>query len=216
MSNISELIEKVKDVLEADRYNPEAIEILEQSVQEQVTRNTYNSDANFSLLKLYQFSPQQRNNDICFKILAKALFHKDDFMACFYFLPSSMQSMEPFETLHRLSKDLESASFAEFWNRIKTVELFNDIKGFKNSARIEIAKILALSYQQIPMPVVAKFLDYTVSSAELGSFLLEQNWVLDKDVVLIPSNTQNKPRAKKFEESIQLHQVAPLFRFLET
>ena len=210
-----EISEQVLNALEIGRYNPEAVEILEQCVEEQVQKKKYNLEANLALLKLYQFSPGQRKTEVYCKIFALALLKQDDFIACFYMLPSALQNVEPFVTLQKLAEDLESANFREFWVRIN-VELFKQVKDFKASARNFISDMLSLSYQQIPVSIVASSLGYPVVDEELTRFLLEKGWVLENDAVHIPSNNENKPRGIKFEESIQLHQVAPLFRLLET
>jgi hypothetical protein len=213
---VLDLTEKVINILEIDRYDPKNIKILEQHVEDQVEKNLYDFETNLALLKFYHFFPDISRQDIYLKIFAKALLHHEDFLSCLYLLPYTLQEEERFKCLQKLAKDLETSNFFEFWKGLDRLELFKDFKGFKVTARRQISNILCRCYQEIPLAVVASSLGFSTKEEELMQYLSENGWLLKNNVVQIPSNAENVPKLKKFEESIRLKQVAPLFQLLET
>lgn len=77
------------------RYNPANLQTLERYVDMQSRDNTYDLEANLSVLKLYQFNPEKFNVDITCQILLKALtnFPHTDFTLCKCLLLESVVSI---------------------------------------------------------------------------------------------------------------------------
>ena len=64
--------------------------------------------------------------------------------------------------------------------------------------------------------MVANALGYTGVNNDFASFLESIGWTVKTGFVYIPPSRENQARAKRFEASIKLMQVAPLVRVLET
>jgi translation initiation factor 3 subunit K len=63
----------VEDLVALNPYNPDILNDLEKFVNEQVSSQTYNLDANLSLLRLYQFEPERMSIQIVARILIKVI-----------------------------------------------------------------------------------------------------------------------------------------------
>lgn len=66
------------------RYNPDNLPTLERYVEVQSRENSYDLEANLTVLKLYQFNPHLFNLEVTCQILLKALtnFPHTDFILC--------------------------------------------------------------------------------------------------------------------------------------
>ncbi|CAL4912926.1 unnamed protein product [Urochloa decumbens] len=108
----------VEDLVALNPYNPDILNDLEKFVNEQVSSQTYNLDANLSLLRLYQFEPERMSIQIVARILIKALMAMPapDFSLCLFLIPEHVQMEEQFKTLIVLSHYLETARFRQFWD----------------------------------------------------------------------------------------------------
>jgi len=61
----------VEELVAVNPYNPDILNDLEVFINEQVSSQTYNLDANLSLLRLYQFEPERLSVQIVARILIK-------------------------------------------------------------------------------------------------------------------------------------------------
>ena len=203
------------NVAEGYKYSRETIPVLEKSVENQICNNSYYLDENLTLMKLYQFFPEERKLDMYAKIMAQALLHLEDFLPCFYLLPYKLQCMEPFCSLQLLAQNLEASNFEYFWKEVESVDVLKQITSFRKNARRQVADIISLSYQEISLEVVSKALGCDEVGSTLKDFLAELNWTVKGHLVLVPDNFENITRQRKFEESIQLRQVSPLLQSLD-
>ena len=207
--------EQLTNALLTQRHSVETISILEKCVDLQVEKQMYHSEANFALLKLYNFFPEKRNLEKCEKIFSKALVNLDDFLPSLYLLPHFLQKSEKFVTIKELADSVNTAQFGQFWAKLKETSSVSSIPGFESCARKQIGKMLSLTYQVLPFQVAKDALNCS-SDADLKAFFAEQKWNVSADgsTVEIPLNSENKPKEKKFEENIQIGQVAPLLKVI--
>ncbi|KAK9449514.1 armadillo-type protein [Limtongia smithiae] len=79
------------------RYNPDNIKTFQDYVATQCSSGSYDGAANFALLKLYQFNPDQVRDETVVNILAKALtvFPAPDFSLALHLLPPSVLHTYP-------------------------------------------------------------------------------------------------------------------------
>lgn len=199
----------------ADRYNPELLPQLEQSVEQQVMTSTYNLDTNLCLLRLYQFYPERVNTRILTQLLLKAVMAlpAQDYDLCRKMVPERLQLEEPIVSLNTLVAHLNNARFKEFWAAYATMkDSLDAVPGFKDACRRFATHMLTSTYQKIPKQVIAETL--AVSGASLDAFIASQRaesgWTLDGEHVVIPSNDDNNPMAKKQAENIPFGAVAQL------
>ena len=106
-----EVSEQLEQVLLNDRHSEQSIAVLERCLALQVEKKIYHNEANFALLKLYQFYPHLQNVDNLELIFLKALLHLEDFLPSLYLLPYTLQCSEPFTTLQKLAGYLDTAKF---------------------------------------------------------------------------------------------------------
>lgn len=210
-----EVSEQLEQVLLNDRHSEQSIAVLERCLALQVEKKIYHNEANFALLKLYQFYPHLQNVDNLELIFLKALLHLEDFLPSLYLLPYTLQCSEPFTTLQKLAGYLDTAKFGEFWELASSSGLAQKVSGFDDAAREQIGSFLALAYQVVPVKVAKTALRFDGDEPGFSTFLKKHDWALDDfEMVNVPLNGENKPRAKKFEENIELSQVAPLLTVL--
>jgi hypothetical protein len=83
-------------ILGPDRYNPEKLKELEADVQVQASGGEYNSDVNFTVLRIYQFYPAYANAGVVQKVLLMVR----RFFPSPLFLPSSLESLRNISCSH--------------------------------------------------------------------------------------------------------------------
>jgi len=129
---------EIQAILETSRYMPEAVQILEDYVQQQCQQCTYDFEPNLAIIKLYQFFPEKVNRSILAKVLVKALMNlpATDFLLCMYLIPERMQAEEPVNSISNLANLLETCRFAQFWEEAKAADDFlGTIPGFEAAIR---------------------------------------------------------------------------------
>ncbi|KAK9461342.1 armadillo-type protein [Lipomyces oligophaga] len=139
-ANRPEEIERTLSTLA--RYNPEAVQDLQEYVFTQCSSGSYDIMANLALLKLYQLNVERMREDIIQNVLAKSLtaFPEPDFAICLHLLPPAVLATYPsisgsstfipeappvdsddqlINSVHRLTylnTLLEMAAFPTFWS----------------------------------------------------------------------------------------------------
>ncbi|KAL6660015.1 hypothetical protein ACP70R_002137 [Stipagrostis hirtigluma subsp. patula] len=214
----------VEDLVALNPYNPDILNDLEKFVNEQVSNQTYNLDANLSLLRLYQFEPERMNIQIVARILIKALMAMPapDFSLCLFLIPEHVQMEEQFKTLIVLSHYLETARFRQFWDEAaKNRHILEVVPGFEQAIQAYAVHVLSLTYQKVPRPVLAeainieglsldKFLEY--HAANSGS-VIEKG--AQSQLIVLPRNEFNHPELKKnTADSVPFEHVTRIFPVL--
>ncbi|TVU48177.1 hypothetical protein EJB05_07804 [Eragrostis curvula] len=210
----------VEDLVALNPYNPDILNDLEKFVNEQVSSQTYNLDANLSLLRLYQFEPERLSEQIVARILIKALMAMPgpDFSLCLFLIPEHVidlktashadniipQMKEQFKTLIVLSHYLETARFSQFWDEAsKNRNILEVVPGFEQAIQAYAIHVLSLTYQKVPRPVLAEAIN--IEGLSLDKFLeyhaANAGWVIEKggqsQVIVLPRNEVNHPELKK-------------------
>ncbi|CAD6202366.1 unnamed protein product [Miscanthus lutarioriparius] len=196
----------VEDLVALNPYNPDILNDLEKFVNEQVSSQTYNLDANLSLLRLYQFEPERMSIQIVAHILIKALMAMPapDFSLCLFLIPEHVQMEEQFKTLIVLSHYLETARFSQFWDEAaKNRHILEAVPGFEQAIQSYAIHVLSLTYQKVPRPILAEAIN--IEGLALDKFLeyhaANSGWVIEKggqsQVIVLPRNEFNHPELKK-------------------
>ncbi|GAB2291584.1 Eukaryotic translation initiation factor 3 subunit K [Dionaea muscipula] len=215
----------VEQLVAFNPYNPDILHELENHVNEQVSAETYNLDANLCLLRLYQFEPERMSTQIVARILIKALMAMPapDFSLCLFLIPERVQMEEQFKTLIVLSHYLETARFRQFWDEAaKSRHILESIPGFEQAIQSYAIHVLSLTYQKIPRTVLAEAVN--VEGLALDKFLehhvTNSGWVLEKghskgQLIILPPTEFNHPELKKNSaDNIPLEHVTRIFPIL--
>ncbi|XP_019197022.1 PREDICTED: eukaryotic translation initiation factor 3 subunit K isoform X2 [Ipomoea nil] len=194
----------VEQLIVVNPYNPDILPDLENYVNEQVSSQTYNLDANLCLLRLYQFEPERMSTQIVARILVK-------------------QMEEQFKTLIVLSHYLETARFRQFWDEAaKSRHIVEVVPGFEHAIQMYAIHVLSLTYQKVPRSVLAEAIN--IEGLSLDKFLEHQvsnyGWVIEKghgrgQLITIPQNEFNHPALRKnTSDGVPLEHVTRIFPIL--
>ncbi|KAM0831671.1 hypothetical protein ACQ4PT_065380 [Festuca glaucescens] len=196
----------VEEIVAVNPYNPDILNDLEVFVNEQVSSQAYNLDANLSLLRLYQFEPERLSVQIVARILIKALMAMPapDFSLCLFLIPEHVQMEEQFKTLIVLSHYLETGRFRQFWDEAsKNHNILEVVPGFEQAIQHYAIHVLSLTYQKVPRPVLAEAIN--IEGLALDKFMeyhaANSGWVIEKggrsQLIVLPRNEFNHPELKK-------------------
>ncbi|CDP03033.1 unnamed protein product [Coffea canephora] len=215
----------VEQLVAVNPYNPDILPDLENFVNEQVSSQTYNLDANLCLLRLYQFEPERMSTQIVARILVKALMAMPapDFSLCLFLIPERVQMEEQFKTLIVLSHYLETARFRQFWDEAaKSRHLLEVVPGFEQAIQAYAIHVLSLTYQKVPRSVLAEAIN--IEGLSLDKFVehhtANSGWVVEKGhvkspLITLPSNEFNRPELKKnTADGVPFEHVARIFPIL--
>ncbi|KAI5320017.1 hypothetical protein L3X38_039725 [Prunus dulcis] len=215
----------VEQLLAVNPYNPDMLSDLENYVNEQVSSQTYNLDANLCLLRIYQFEPDRMSTQIVARILVKALMAmpSPDFGLCLFLIPERVQMEEQFKTLTVLSHYLETGRFSQFWDEAsKNRHIVEAVPGFEQAIQAYAIHVLSLTYQRVPRSVLAEAIN--IEGLSLDKFLehhvANNGWILEKghgrgQLIVLRRNEFNHPELKKStDDGIPLEHVARIFPIL--
>lgn len=209
--------QEITQILEGiERYNPDSLNCLERYLEDQVSKQHYDLEANLALLKLYQFTPSLIQIDYVVNILLKALtaLPRTDFIMCkclidFQSIPDRDSQVKQVMELHNL---LETCQFKDFWNKIQgNRELWSHIGHFEASIRSYVSDIINITYQNIEKDVLKELLGFN-TEAQLTEWMKNSKWHTDiKDPSLVFVNNQEENiKTKNITEKIDFENVAPI------
>ncbi|KQK23287.1 eukaryotic translation initiation factor 3 subunit K [Brachypodium distachyon] len=214
----------VEELVSVNPYNPDILNDLEIFVNEQVSSQTYNLDANLSLLRLYQFEPDRLSVQIVARILIKALMAMPapDFSLCLFLIPEHVQMEEQFKTLIVLSHYLETGRFRQFWDEAsKNRNLLEVVPGFEQAIQTYAIHVLSLTYQKVPRPVLAEAIN--IEGLALDKFIeyhaANSGWMIEKgarsQLIVLPRNEFNHPELKKnTADTVPFEHITRIFPLL--
>ncbi|KAH0654454.1 hypothetical protein KY290_031488 [Solanum tuberosum] len=221
----SQLAITVEQLIAVNPYNPDILPDLENYVNEQVSSQTYNLDANLCLLRLYQFEPERMSTPIVARILVKALMAMPapDYSLCLFLIPERVQIEEQFKTLNVLSHFLETARFRQFWDEAaKSCHIVETVSGFEQAIRAYAVHVLSITYQKVPRTILAEAIN--IEGVSLDKFLEHQasnnGWVIEKgqgkgQLITLPPTEFNHPELKKnTADSVPLEHITRIFPIL--
>ncbi|XP_042056902.1 eukaryotic translation initiation factor 3 subunit K-like [Salvia splendens] len=203
----SEMSYTVQQLVSVNPYNPDILPDLENYVNEQVSSQTYSSNANLCLLRLYQFEPERMSTQIVARILIKALMAMPapDFSLCLFLIPERVQMEDQFKTLIVLSHYLETARFRQFWDEAaKSRHILEVVPGFEQAIQAYAIHVLSIAYQKVPRSVLAEAIN--IEGLVLDKFIehhiTNSGWAIEKNqnkgqLIIFPHNEFNDPELKK-------------------
>ncbi|KAI8422451.1 hypothetical protein MSG28_006288 [Choristoneura fumiferana] len=167
-----------------ERYNPANLQTLERYVDMQSRDNTYDLEANLSVLKLYQFNPEKFNTE-----------------------------NETISQIKYLADILEQCDFAQFWNRVHQMpELCNRISGFHDSIRKFVCHVVGITFQTIEKDNLANLLG-GIDDVTLKHWVKKYGWRDDGNLIFIANQDENI-KTKNITEKIEFDHLAPLMALL--
>ncbi|UPR02979.1 subunit K of translation initiation factor 3 [Chloropicon primus] len=198
-----------------DRYNPELIPRLEESVDKQISDNTFDLSTNLVLLRMYQFFPDQTNSTVLVKILVKALMQLPgtDFTQCAYLVPQRFQLEEPIANLLTLAQYAECMQFKEFWEvASKCKYLWESIPGFEESIRNFALHAINLTFSQIRKQKLGEILSLT--GKDLDALVKERaansGWQVVGEVVHLGNALKSQIGKSSGSNVLEVSQFGPL------
>ncbi|KAG6037728.1 hypothetical protein E4U41_004839 [Claviceps citrina] len=205
-----------------ERYNPEAVGTLETYLQEQCEQKFCDSNANRTLLKLYQLNPDRLKDEVVTNILVKAmtLFPSPQFSLALHLLNSSAASTgelaEALAKLRSLNSQLEGSQYAQFWASVDgddlCADLIADISGFEDTIRFTIAGLLSQAFRELELTHLESWLGLNQDAAR--KFATEvAGWTVDEaGIIKIPSNPENEAKKAEVREDVNFQQFARVIR----
>ncbi|KZZ92152.1 Translation initiation factor 3, subunit 12, eukaryotic [Moelleriella libera RCEF 2490] len=205
-----------------ERYNPEAVGTLETYLQEQCEQKFCDSNANRTLLKLYQLNPDRLKDEVVTNILVKAmtLFPSPQFSLALHLInPSATVAGELAEALIKLrslNSQLQGAQYAQFWASVDgddlCADLIADISGFEEMVRFRIAELVSQAYREIKLSHLESWLG--LSEDATRRFLADvAGWNVDADgLVKIPPNPDNEAKKAEIREDVNFEQFSRVIR----
>jgi translation initiation factor 3 subunit K len=208
--------ESVEALLLKSPYSASNQGVLEAYVDAQAKGECpYYMDANRSLLKLYQFSPQSANETKVSLILVLALleFPSTDLLALSYLVPERMQNAEPCATILKCADLLESCKFSDFWKAFGAMEGDDQMKSLVSRSteplQRSIIDVLALSYRTCNLSKVLEASNMTSGAAlsKLNHPCVES---VSGDKVVFVASADNTKRKRVFQEGVNFGAIATM------
>ncbi|PSN52070.1 Eukaryotic translation initiation factor 3 subunit K [Blattella germanica] len=195
-----------------DRYNPENLKHLEAYVEYQSKENVYHLEANLAVLKLYQFNPLSKNDNITCQILLKALtnFPHSDFVLCKCLLNEEDLKNESIATIIFWASILESCNFQYFWERVKTNPgLCSEIVGFHDSIRKFVCHVVGITFQTVKRQMLADLLG-GVDDQKLKQWVNKYGWREEENDMIFIANQDENIKTKNITEKIDFENAAAI------
>ncbi|KAK6838130.1 eukaryotic translation initiation factor 3 subunit [Apiospora arundinis] len=190
-----------------ERYNPEAVGLLEDYLRQQCEQRYCDCNANRTLLKLYQLNPDRM---------------KDEFSLALHLIPPSTlapnsraELPEALAKLRELNTQLQGAQYARFWRNIEgddlCADLVADIDGFEDMVRIRIATLVSHAFREVDMGVLAEWLGLEEGAAR--KFVQETvGWKIEGDKVQVPRNNENEAKKAEVREDVNVDMFSRVVR----
>ncbi|CAJ2509566.1 Uu.00g145920.m01.CDS01 [Anthostomella pinea] len=207
-----------------ERYNPEAVGNLEEYLRHQCEHRYTDSNANRTLLKLYQLNPDRVKDEVITNILVKALtcFPSPQFSLAMHLIPPSIlapnsraELPEAIAKLRELSNQLQGSQYARFWATLDSDDLYadltTDIEGFEELIRIRIATLISHAYREIEMSILEQWLG--MDDADAMKFVTETaGWKVENGIVKIPRNPENEAKKSEVREDVNVDMFSRVVR----
>lgn len=208
--------QEVETLLKKSPYSASNQAALEAYVDAQAQGQApYYQDANRSLLRIYQFSPQSANSSKISLIFMLALleYPSTDILAFSYMVPARTQKAEPCSSVLKCSKLLESCKFTEFWQAVGAIEgdelLKILVKNSTQKMQSAILGVLALTYKSASVAKVSEALNGTSADAiaKLSHPSVES---VQGDKVIFVASSENTKRSRVFQEGVDFGAIATM------
>ncbi|KAK8022831.1 eukaryotic translation initiation factor 3 subunit [Apiospora rasikravindrae] len=176
-----------------ERYNPEAVGLLEDYLRQQCEQRYCDCNANRTLLKLYQLNPDRMKDEVVTNVL----------------LPEALAK------LRELNTQLQGAQYSRFWRNIEgddlCADLVADIDGFEDMVRIRIATLVSHAFREVDVAVLAEWLGLEEGAAR--KFVQETvGWKIEGDKVQVPRNAENEAKKAEVREDVNVDMFSRVVR----
>ncbi|KAI1385941.1 eukaryotic translation initiation factor 3 subunit K [Hypoxylon trugodes] len=206
-----------------ERYNPEAVGNLEDYLRHQCENRYTDSNANRTLLKLYQLNPDRVKEEVITNTLVKALtcFPSPQFSLALHLIPPHLianpqaELAEAVTKLRELSNQLQGAQYARFWATLDSDDLYadltTDIDGFEELIRVRIATLISHAYREVELPVLEQWLGLD-GPAALKFVSETAGWRVEGNLVKIPKNPENEAKKSEVREDVNVDMFSRVIR----
>eukprot|EP00930_Biecheleria_cincta_P030058 TRINITY_DN2085_c0_g2_i1.p2 TRINITY_DN2085_c0_g2~~TRINITY_DN2085_c0_g2_i1.p2 ORF type:complete len:219 (-),score=59.91 TRINITY_DN2085_c0_g2_i1:140-796(-) len=169
-------------------YSTEIVEILEKHLQKQLADDTFDSEANLALLKLYLLHPSLTSLEAIEGILLKAImaFPATHFSLCMFQIPEKYHA--ELKPVISLAQQLEMARFKTFWKDSESVKALSRAKGWQEKVRDFISGVVSNMYRSIRSEQLLELLNLKENPKELDARIKKQGWSRseeDKEVIVV-------------------------------
>ncbi|KAI0379410.1 eukaryotic translation initiation factor 3 subunit K [Hypomontagnella monticulosa] len=199
-----------------ERYNPEAVGSLEDYLRHQCENRYTDSNANRTLLKLYQLNPDRIKDEVITNVLVKALtcFPSPQFALALHLIPPHLMAPNPraelpeaISKLRELNNQLQGAQYARFWATLDSDDLYadltTDIDGFEELIRARIATLVSHAYREVELPVLEQWLGLE-GQAALKFVAETAGWKVEGATVKVPRNPENEAKKSEVREDVNV------------
>nr|CAG4648841.1 EOG090X0BWZ [Polyphemus pediculus] len=193
-----------------ERYNPDNLQKLEQYVELQAKENTYDLEANLSVLRLYQFGPHLYRSNIVNLILLKALTNlpHTDFVLCKCLLTQDHLEEPQVSKVMNMADLLETCKFKQFWDEVgKSGDLTSAVQGFEDSIRKFVAHVINITYQTIEVPILKELLG-NVNDQVLKQWITKCGWKDQGNGRVFVMSQDDLVKTKNITEKVEFENVA--------
>ncbi|CEM14917.1 unnamed protein product [Vitrella brassicaformis CCMP3155] len=161
-------------------YSADSLQTLEEYLDQQWANDTYDVEANLTILKLYLMYPQHMKKDRVRQILVKALgatFPQNDFQLCMYQLPPNrFRDMPEVTELVRLAAKLDTCDFKGFWSDLDKYPDVVSCPGLRAKVRTFICGVVATAYAALSREALSEYVGLPPGSAELSALIKQHGW----------------------------------------
>jgi len=193
-----------------ERYNPDNLQKLEHYVELQAKENTYDLEANLSVLRLYQFGPTLYRSNIVNLILLKALTNlpHTDFVLCKCLLTQDHLEEPHVNQVMNMADLLEMCKFKQFWEEAsKSTELTSAVQGFDDAIRKYVSHVVNITYQTIEVSTLKALLGIFDDQA-LKQWITKCGWKEQGNGRVFITSQDDLVKTKNITEKIEFENVA--------
>nr|CAG4642750.1 EOG090X0BWZ [Evadne anonyx] len=193
-----------------ERYNPDNLQKLEHYVELQSKENTYDLEANLSVLRLYQFGPTLYRSNIVNLILLKALTNlpHTDFVLCKCLLTQDHLEEPHVSQVMNMADLLEMCKFKQFWEEAnKSTELTSAVLGFDDAIRKYVSHVVNITYQTIEVSTLKELLGISEDQA-LKQWVTKCGWKDQGNGRVFITSQDDLVKTKNITEKVEFENVA--------
>lgn len=225
---------EITDLLKSRKYDPEIIPQLENHVASQATSDVpYDSHANRTLMKLYQFFPEHSKleNILAAELLALVFGSSMEFSSLGCIINEATKTDERFTTLIRCGDLLDSCQFTEFWSVFQSISSsagdftlickLAESKQAKDELRKRFLAALSVAFKSTKLSFVLKQLDFTNGFADEAKLFFNDTNLIENinegaDEIVFCDNVENTKRSKAKQDGVDYASVRALITNVQT
>lgn len=191
----------VSDILSsASQFSESSIKELEGHVRDQVSKGTYDKEANVALVKLYQANPDRCDSDVLGLALIKAMMFRDSTSMRLMVPDYLVESSPVLEKICECDALLEASDFKKFW-QVENGQLEALVSGFSAALRQHILSLFSAAFSTVEVDLVATALG-TQRARDVEELCGDAAQV-DGSFITFKPNAHNQPRQQQTKSQIK-------------